>query len=248
MRGLHGRSIVVTGASSGIGEGIAERLAAVGAHLTLGSRTAPQVSGDNVHWIQTDVAEPGQADALIAGAVERFGQLDGLVNNAGVQIEKTIADTSDDEFDLVIGVNVRGVFNCSRAAVRSMQQGSGGSIVNIGSIAGDTADHGMAIYNASKGAVHAMTRAIATDHGADGIRCNAVAPGWVATALAEAAFELADDPAAAREHAVSAHPVGRLGTPADIANIVAWLLSDEAGFTTGSVFRVDGGLTAGSPI
>ena len=146
MATLSGRSIVVTGASSGIGEGIAQRLAAVGAHLTLGSRTAPQISGDNVHWIQTDVAEPAQADALIAGAVERFGQLDGLVNNAGVQIEKTIADTSDDDFDVVIGVNVRGVFNCSRAAVRAMQRGSGGSIVNIGSIAGDTADHGMAIY------------------------------------------------------------------------------------------------------
>ena len=108
-----------------------------------------------------------------------------LVNNAGVQVEKSIADTSNDEYDSVMNVNVRGVFNCSRAAVRQIQaQPGGGAIINIGSISGESADHGMAVYNASKGAVHALTRAIAIDHGRDGIRCNAIAPGWIATALA----------------------------------------------------------------
>jgi len=104
------------------------------------------------------------------------------------------------------------------------------------------------VYNASKGAVHALTRAIATDHGRDGIRCNSIAPGWIATALADAAFDLADDPDAARNEAISKHPVGRLGLPEDIANLAVWLAGPESTFASGSVFTVDGGLTAQSPI
>ena len=148
-----------------------------------------------------------------------------------------------------MNVNVRGVFNCSRAAVRQIQaQPGGGAIINIGSISGESADHGMAVYNASKGAVHALTRAIATDHGRDGIRCNAIAPGWIATALADAAFDLAEDPEAARSVAVGQHPVGRLGLPADVASLAVWLASDESMFASGSVYTIDGGLTAQSPI
>ena len=145
-------------------------------------------------------------------------------------------------------VNVRGVFNVARAAVRAMRDGDGGMIVNVGSIAATHADHGMALYNASKGAVQALTRAIATDHGRDGVRCVAVAPGWIMTEMADAAFDLADDPAAARAEAVAKHPVGRMGTPEDIAGLCVWLLSDAAAFASGSVFTLDGGLTAQSPI
>jgi meso-butanediol dehydrogenase/(S,S)-butanediol dehydrogenase/diacetyl reductase len=242
-------SIVVTGASSGIGESIARRFWEEGARLTLGSRHEPENAGAGARWVRTDVSDPGAAQALIDAAVAENGRLDVLVNNAGVQIEKSIADTTDEEFDLVMDVNVKGVFNCARAAVRQMQQqGEGGSIINIGSIAGNTADHGMAVYNASKGAVHALTRAIATDHGRDGIRCNSIAPGWIATALADAAFDLADDPDAARNEAISKHPVGRLGLPEDIANLAVWLAGPESTFASGSVFTVDGGLTAQSPI
>ena len=202
-----------------------------------------------MRWHETDVSDSTAADALIASAVEHWGKLDVLVNNAGVQIEKSIADTTDDEFDSVMDVNVRGVFNCARAAVRQIKsQPGGGAIINIGSIAGDSADHGMAVYNASKGAVHALTRAIAVDHGRDGIRCNAIAPGWIATELADAAFDLADDPEAARHEAVRQHPVGRLGLPADVANLAVWLASDESHFASGSVYTIDGGLTAQSPI
>jgi 2-keto-3-deoxy-L-fuconate dehydrogenase len=249
MGRLSDLSIIVTGTSSGIGEAIANRFWEEGARLTIGSRTKPAHVGAGVRWHQTDVSDPKAADALVAHAIEHWGKLDVLVNNAGVQVEKSIADTTDDEYDAVMDVNVRGVFNCSRAAVRQIQsQPGGGAIINIGSISGDSADHGMAVYNASKGAVHAMTRSIAIDHGRDGIRCNAIAPGWIATALADAAFDLADDPTAARHTAVGQHPVGRLGLPDDVANLAVWLASDESGFASGSVFTIDGGLTAQSPI
>ena len=127
-------------------------------------------------------------------------------------------------------------------------QTDGGSIINIGSVAGNVADHGMAVYNASKGAVHALTRAIATDNGRQGIRCNAISPGWILTALAEAAFDRADDPAAARTEAAGKHPVGRMGTPADVAGLAVYLASPDAAFVSGSCFTIDGGRTAQSPI
>jgi 2-keto-3-deoxy-L-fuconate dehydrogenase len=187
-------------------------------------------------------------DVLVAAAVDAHGGLDVMVANAGVQVEKTVADTTDADFDLVMDVNVRGVFHCCRAAVRHMRDHGGGSIVNIGSVAGDTADHGMAVYNASKGAVHSLTRSVAVDHGRDGVRCNAIRPGWIATEMAEVVFDGADDPAAMRADAVGAHPVGRLGSPGDVAALAVWLASDESTFVSGSLFTVDGGLTAQSPI
>jgi NAD(P)-dependent dehydrogenase (short-subunit alcohol dehydrogenase family) len=257
-------SVVVTGASSGIGEAIARRFVADGWDVMTGSRSEPELDG--ALWLQTDVADPAQTDALVAAAAERFGRLDVVVNNAGVQVEKTVADTTDEDFDHVMDVNVRGVFNMCRAAVRQMSSqhdsqraelpdgpqadrpAEGGVIINIASIAATHADAGMAIYNASKGAVEALTRAIAIDHGHQGVRCVAVSPGWIATALADAVFDLEADPDAARRAAIERHPVGRLGTPEDVAEAVAWLASPAAGFVSGSVFTVDGGLTAQSPI
>ena len=240
-------SVVVTGASSGIGEAIARRFVADGWDVLTGSRSEPDLGGAN--WLRTDVADPAQADALVAAAVERIGSLDVVVNNAGVQVEKTVADTSDAEFEHVMDTNVRGVFNICRAAVRQMAgRPGGGVIINIASIAAAHADAGMAVYNASKGAVEALTRAIAIDHGHQGIRCVAVSPGWIATALADAVFDLEADPDAARQAAIERHPIGRLGTPHDIAEVVFWLASPAASFVSGSVFTVDGGLTAQSPI
>ena len=246
MGTLDGRSVVVTGASSGIGEAVARRLVAEGALVTIGSRSEPVVAGAT--WVPTDVADPSAADALIDTAVKANGGLDVLVNNAGVQVVRTLADTTDEEFDHVMDVNVRGVFNCCRAAIRWMSDNGGGSIINVGSVAADAADHSMAVYNASKGAVHSLTRSIAIDHGRDGVRCNAICPGWIATAMAAVAFEQSDDPPAARAGAVDRHRVGRLCSPEDVANLAAWLASDEATFVSGSLFTIDGGLTAQSPI
>ncbi len=246
MGALDSKSVVVTGASSGIGEAIARRFVAEGASVLVGSRSEPSVDG--VIWLPTDVTDPVAVDALVAAAVDVHGGLDVLVANAGVQVEKTVADTTDTDFDLVMDVNVRGVFNCCRAAVRHMRDHGGGSIVTIGSVAGDTADHGMAVYNASKGAVHSLTRAVAVDHGRHGVRCNAIRPGWIATEMAEVVFARSDEPAVARADAVAAHPVGRLGSPEDVAGLAVWLASDESGFVSGSLFTIDGGLTAQSPI
>lgn len=246
MTKLSGRIALVTGASSGIGHAVATRLAADGAIVVTVSRSQATIAGTD--WRDCDVADAGQVDAAVAAIVAEHGSLDIVVNNAGVQLEKSIADTTDEDFDLVMNVNVRGVFNVARAAVRAMRDGSGGSIINVGSTAASHADHGLAIYNASKGAVHSLTRAIAIDHGADGIRCNAVAPGWIATAMADAAFDAMEDPEGARRSAIERHPVGRLGLPEDVAAMVSWLASDEAGYATGSIFTLDGGLNAQSPI
>ena len=247
MDSLRGAAVVVTGASSGIGLAVVERFVAAGARVLTGSRREAAIAG--ARWVRTDVADPAQADALVAAAVAAFGRVDVVVNNAGVQVEKTVADTTDEDFDYVMGVNVRGVFNVCRAAVRQMRaQPEGGVIINVGSISGTVSDHGMAVYNTSKAAVHALTRSIAVDHGADGIRCNAVAPGWIATPMADSSFAHAADPATAREAAAARHPVGRLGRPEDIAGLVLWLASDEASFVSGSLFTIDGGLTAQTPI
>lgn len=243
---LTGKVALITGTSSGIGAAIATRFVAEGAVVIAWSRRETNLEG--AIWRAVDVTDSSAVADGVSAIVAEHGRLDTVVNNAGVQLEKSIAETTDEDYDLVMDVNVRGVFNVARAAVRAMAAAGGGSIVNIGSTAAAHADHGMAVYNASKGAVHSLTRAIAIDHGADGIRCNAVAPGWVLTAMADAAFDAMDDPAAARAAATDRHPVGRMGRPEDVAGLAAWLASDDAGYASGSVFSIDGGAMAQSPV
>jgi meso-butanediol dehydrogenase/(S,S)-butanediol dehydrogenase/diacetyl reductase len=238
---------VVTGGSRGIGRAIVERLYADGSRVvTCGRGDRPAYLPDDVGWVRADVADPGDAERLMAEARETLGPPTLLVNNAGVLVAKTVADSTDADWDLQVGVNCRGVFNASRAVLPDMTE-HGGVIVNIGSISGVVADLSSALYNASKAFVHALTRSIAIDHGPQ-VRCNAVLPGWVETDMADEGFDLAGDPAAARADAVRRHPLGRFGRPADIANVVAWLASDEASWATGQCFTVDGGLTAASPL
>ena len=244
---MSGHIAVVTGGSRGIGRAVVERLYADGARVaTCGRGDRPAYLPDDVVWIRADVASPQDADRLVAQATEELGPVSLLVNNAGVLVAKTVAESTDADWDLQVGVNCRGVFNMSRAVLPGMT-GHGGVIVNIGSISGVVADLSSALYNASKAFVHALTRSIAIDHGPQ-VRCNAVLPGWVETDMADEGFDLADDPAAARRDAIARHPAGRMGRPTDIANIVAWLAGDEATWATGQCFTVDGGLTAASPL
>lgn len=238
---LQRKRALVTGGRQGIGRAIVEAFLAEGASVVTCGRGAGDGAPADATWVQADVSDPKQAADLIAAA----GPLDILVNNAGVQIEKTVADSTNDDWDLVIGANCKGVFNCCRAAIPVLKKG--GAIINIGSISGNVADPSMALYNASKAFVHGLTRSIAVDHGPD-IRCNAICPGWIETGMLEAGFALAKSPEAARRDALARHAVRRFGQPKDIAAMAVWLASDEAGFATGQMFTVDGGMTAASPL
>ncbi|MEM6548728.1 MAG: SDR family oxidoreductase [Pseudomonadota bacterium] len=248
MTGLAGKGALVTGGSRGIGRAVVDALAAAGAQVvTCGRGRRPGDLDPAVRWVTADMASPADVARLVDEAVGAVSSIRVLVNNAGVQVEKTVAESTDADWDAVMGVNARGVFLACRAVIPGMEAAGGGSIVNIGSISGNAADPGMALYNASKGFVHALTRSIAVDHG-PAVRCNAVSPGWIMTGMADAAFALACDPAAAQADAIARHPIGRFGRPEDIAAAVVWLSSDAAGFVTGQCLTVDGGLTAASPL
>lgn len=238
---------IVTGGSRGIGRAIVDRLRSDGAQVvTCGRGSRPADLDAGVMWVQADVSSPEQAADLVRTVSDAFGGVALLVNNAGVQVERTVAESSDEDWELVIGVNCRGPFNLCRAVLPQMEE-DGGVIVNIGSISGNLADPSMALYNASKAFIHGLTRSIAVDHGPR-VRCNAISPGWIVTEMAEDAFALAKDSESAKRDALARHPLGRLGTPDDIANLVAWLASSEAGFITGQCFTADGGMTAASPL
>jgi meso-butanediol dehydrogenase/(S,S)-butanediol dehydrogenase/diacetyl reductase len=246
MSTLNGKVAIVTGGSRGIGRAIVERLRADGAKvITCGRSTRPADLDEDVVWVQADVSITADAKRIVAAAAE-IGQVSVLVNNAGIQLEKTVQDTTDEDWSLIVDVNCKGVFNMSREVLPALSA-HGGSIVNLGSISGSVSDPSMAVYNASKGFVHSLTRSIAVDHG-PAVRCNAVCPGWILTDMAEGGFALAQDPARAKADAIARHPARRFGGPEDVANAIAWLVSDQAGFVTGQCFTIDGGLTAASPL
>ena len=241
------RIAVVTGGSRGIGRAIVERLLADGAAVvTCGRGERPPDLPDPVFWVKADVSKSADCEQLLAEAGRSLGAPAIVVCNAGVQVEKTVPETTDADWEEVVGINCKGVFNMARAAIPRMEE-AGGVIIAIGSISGHAADPSMALYNASKAFVHGLVRSIAVDHGPR-IRCNAVLPGWIDTGMADAAFALANDPARAEVDALARHAAGRLGRPEDIASAVAWLSSQDAAFVTGQCLVVDGGLTAASPI
>jgi 2-keto-3-deoxy-L-fuconate dehydrogenase len=243
---LENKTAVVTGGRQGIGRAIVDAFVREGAKvLTCGRGSRPGDLPSDVIWQQTDVAKKSDIEDLLSMARAKLGAISILVNNAGVQIEKTVLDTTDEDWDILMGANAKGLFMACRTFIPNMSLG--GSIINIGSISGNTADPGLALYNASKAFVHGLTKSIAVDHG-PAIRCNAICPGWIMTGMADAAFEMANNPDAAKLDAVARHPAGRFGQPSDIAAMAVWLASDEATFATGQLFTIDGGMTAASPL
>jgi NAD(P)-dependent dehydrogenase (short-subunit alcohol dehydrogenase family) len=251
MGRLAGKTAIVTGGTRGIGRAVATRFVAEGARVVVTGRSEPAEafapSENGPLFQRADVADSAQAKLAIDFTIARFGALHILVNNAGVSIEKTIEHTTEEEWDSVIGINLKGVFLCCKHAIAPLRRAGGGVIINIGSYDGFQADPGLAAYSASKGGVHALSRAIAVDHGKDGIRCNVICPGWIRTGMMERYLASQAEAADAEAAIVRQHPIGRLGRPADIASLAVWLASDEASFATGQLFVHDGGLTAHAP-
>lgn len=252
---MDGKTAVVTGAARGIGRAVSERLAAAGA-FTL----CADVDGDELERVSDgirdstglaeahvcDVSRPEDVERLIAAA-ERLGGPHALVCNAAVQYERTIEETPPEDWDRVLGVNLKGAFLCARAAIPRMRRLGGGSIVNMASVNGFWVEPQLGAYCAAKGGVINLTRSIALDFGRDGIRCNCICPGYIDTGMAERYFAVQADPRAARAEAGRLHALGRLGRPEEIAAMALFLCSDESSFCTAQPFIVDGGLSAGLP-
>ena len=229
------------GAGTGAGTG---NTAPAGAAPATAATTAP-VAG-HVAFHRHDVTSEESTVELMARVERAHGRLDVLVNAAGIEIEKTVEQTSLEEWNRIFAVNVTGTFLTSKHALPLMRRAGGGSIINFGSYDGFIADPNLAAYCATKGAVHALTRAMACDHGPDNIRVNAICPVYVDTPMLKSFFDAKGDAEAEsmREEARRVHPLGRWGTPEDMANLVNWLAGDEARYATGQLWVLDGGISA----
>jgi 3-oxoacyl-[acyl-carrier protein] reductase len=243
---LEGKHAVVTGAGRGIGKAIASRLASLGAAVAIvdidgetARATAEEIAatGATAVGYELDITDADAVLATMKKIVEDLGGLDILVNNAGLTRDNLLLRMSPDDWDLVMKVNLKGAFNCIRAAVRPMMSQRSGRIVNISSVVGIVGNAGQANYAASKAGLIALTKSVAKEFGGRGITSNAVAPGFIETPMTESL------PESAKEDFASKIVLKRFGKPSDVANLVAFLASDEADYITGQTVNVDGGMT-----
>jgi meso-butanediol dehydrogenase/(S,S)-butanediol dehydrogenase/diacetyl reductase len=241
---------IVTGAGSGIGRATAELLHARGARVVLAdidaeaADAAAQALGAGAHAVRADVSDGSEVKALIDATVREFGGIDIVCNNAGFGVRGTVVTTAEETWDRLMAVNLRGVFLCSKHAMEHLVASGAGRIVNTSSYTSFVGIADRAAYVASKGAITALTRAMALDHVGDGVRVNAVAPGTVDSPYFQAMIDASSDPGALREELGGRSPMHRMGWPEEIAEAIVWLASRRSSFATGTILTVDGGTTA----
>jgi NAD(P)-dependent dehydrogenase (short-subunit alcohol dehydrogenase family) len=250
---VEGRVAIVTGAASGIGEASAVRLAEEGAIVICADingadaeSTAELIreAGWSAKSATIDISDDSQCNELVARTVAEFGSVDILVNNAGVNLPGVFHEITNETIDLTLNVNVKGAMYLTRAVIPNMLAKGNGSIVNMSSVNGLVSEPFLTAYSASKGAIVMFTKGIALDYAKSGIRCNAICPGWVDTPINYAHADLLGGLDHVYENIGVFQPIGRPGTPREIANLVLFLASDEASFITGSIISADGGMTA----
>ena len=247
-----GQVAIVTGAAAGIGKATATVFGQQGATVVLvdrnreageASAAAIRGAGGDATFLYADVSRSSDMKALMENILERFGRLDVLVNNAAVQIMKTLTETSEEDWDTLQSINLKGVFLGCKYGIPVMLRNGKGSIVNVASVLGLVGDPDFAAYCAAKGGILAMSRAAALGYGPHGIRINCICPGDVDTDMVQDFFNAKPDPVAAREEVNRYYALRRIASPQEIANSIAFLASDDSSFMTGAALTVDGGLT-----
>ncbi len=243
--GLEGRVAVVTGGAQGIGRAIAGRLVDAGAAVVIGDLRDP---ADGSRWHELDVTSQDSVEAFVSAVVAEHGSLDIVVNNAGIMFEQDFETHPAESWNQMMAVNLTGPFLVSRAATPHLKKSEHGAIINVGSIEGFSRNPDHVAYSASKAGVHGLTGALAVDLGPFGVRCNAVAPGWIDTDLNAGYVDSHPNRDEVVRQLAALHPVGRIGAPSDVGDVVVWLASDESAFVTGQVITIDGGRLSRPPL